>query len=281
MRSQGKYVNQLTSNGNFRIGSTYFTRDKRYQLRNHITFQDILNDENGGIVNTSMFDQSNEPYNNRETITVQTEFGSTLFKGLRAYLDHSFQINKSENIKALLRHQFTYEYLSNSYQQQNANPFNSNQPYFGQAFAGSIYDKVRHTRFENNFDVAFDSDKVGLFAVSAGVYNFNHRYQSIVFDNENNRIANRLKDDIITLGGSYVLDKKNVIADASFKQSVVGKALTDLKINAAFNLNEFYGIEATYRLESKIPDYTYQLFQSGFIKLNWQNDFSNEKYSTL
>src|SRR5690606_23809602 len=44
MRSQGKYVNQLTSNGNFRIGSTYFTRDKRYQLRNHITFQDILND---------------------------------------------------------------------------------------------------------------------------------------------------------------------------------------------------------------------------------------------
>lgn len=281
MRSQGKYVNQLTSNGNFRIGSTYFTRDKRYQLRNHITFQDILNDENGGIVNTSMFDQSNEPYNNRETITVQTEFGSTLFKGLRAYLDHSFQINKSENNKALLRHQFTYEYLSNSYQQQNANPFNSAQPYFGQAFAGSIYDKVRHTRFENNFDVAFDSDKVGLFAVSAGVYNFNHGYQSIVIDENGDRIPHRLKDDILTLGGSYFLNKEHVTADASFKQSVLGRSLTDLKINAVFNLNENYGVEATYQLQSKIPDYTYQLFQSGFIGMNWYNDFSNETFSTL
>ncbi|WCM43382.1 putative porin [Flavobacterium sp. CBA20B-1] len=281
LRSQGRYVNQLTSNGNFRIGSSYFTKNKRYQFKNHITFQDISNEENGGLVFVNDFESSNEPFNNRETLRVQIADGKSLFKGLRGYFDHSFQINKSENNKALLRHQLTYEYFSNTYQQVNTNPFNSNTPYFGSSFASSIYDKVRHTRFENTFDLAFDSKKIGLFAISAGVYHFNHRYQSIVFDEFNNKIPNQLIDDIITVGGSYLLNKEKIVADASFKQSVVGRSLTDFKINAAFNLNENYGLQAYYRLESSIPDYTYQFFQSGYIGLNWLNDFSNEKISTL
>lgn len=281
LRSQGKYVNELTSNGNFRIGSSFFTKNKRYQFKNHITFQDISNEENGGIVATNNFESSNEPYNNREALRVQIADGKTLFKGLRAYFDHSLQFNKSESNKALIRHQLVYEYFSNTYQQGNPNPFNLENSYFGEVFSSAIYDKVRHTRFENTFDLAFDSKKVGLFAVSAGVYNFLHRYESIVFQDENTKIPNQLKDDIITIGGSYMLNKEHVVADAYFKQSVVGRSLTDLKINAAFNLNDSYGINATYRLESKIPDYTYQFFQSGYIDLNWLNDFSNEKYSTL
>lgn len=281
MRSQGKYVNQLTSNGNFQIGATYSTANRRYQLRNHFTFQDISNDENGGIVDVSMFNQSVEPYNNRETITVQTEFGSSFFKGLRGYFDHSFQINRSESNKALIRHQFTYEYFSNSYQQQNANPFNINLPYYGFAFAGGVNDKVRHSRIENNLDIAFDSKKIGLFAVTAAVYNFNHGYQSIVINENGERIPHRLKDDILTIGGSYFINKEYLNADVAFKQSILGRSLTDFKINAAFNLNENYGVAATYHLQNKIPDYTYQLFQSGFIGMNWFNDFSNETYSTL
>ena len=112
-----------------------------------------------------------------------------------------------------------------------------------------------------------------MFAISAAMYNFNHRYQSIVIRENGQRIPNRLKDDLVTLGGSYFLNKKSVVADATFKQSVIGRSLTDLKINAAFKLKENYGIEATYHLESKIPNYTTQLFQSGFIGLNWSNDF--------
>lgn len=281
LRSQGNYVNQLASNGNFRIGSSYFTKDKRYQFKNHITFQDISNEENGGLVFTNNFESSDEPYNNRENLRVQIGEGKTLFKGLRGFFDHSFQFNKSETNKALIRHQFTYEYFSNLYQQGNAKPFLDREPYFGESFASGIYDKVRHTRFENSFDLAFNSNTIGLFAVSAGIYNFSHRYESILIDATNNIIPNQLKDDIVTVGGSYMLNKQHVVADAYFKQSVIGKSLTDLKINAAFNLNESYAIEATYRLESKIPDYTARFFQSGYVGLNWLNDFSNEKYSTL
>ena len=39
LRSQGKYVNQLTSNGNFRIGSSYFTKNKRYQFKIMLPFR--------------------------------------------------------------------------------------------------------------------------------------------------------------------------------------------------------------------------------------------------
>ena len=281
LRSQGKYVNQLTSNGNFRIGSSYFTKNKRYQFKNHITFQDISNDENGGLVFTNHFETSDEPYNNRENLRVQFSDANTLFKGLRGYFDHSFQFNKSESNKALIRHQFTYEYFSNIFRQYNVTPFVNTPPYFGDAFATSIYDKVRHKRFENTIDLAFDSKTIGLFSVGAGVYNFSHTYNAIVFDAENNKIPNQLQDDIVTLGGSYVLNKEKIIADASFKQSVIGRSLTDLNINAAFNLNDKFGIEASYHLQSKIPNYTYQFFQSGYIGLNWFNDFANEKYSTL
>src|SRR5690554_7346906 len=94
MRSQGKYVNQLASNGNFRIGSSYFTKDKRYQIKNHITVQDIYNDESGGLFDTRQFDSSEEPYNNRQQIRVQTDDSKTTFKGLRAYIDQSFQLDR-------------------------------------------------------------------------------------------------------------------------------------------------------------------------------------------
>ena len=281
LRSQGKYVNQLTSNGNFKIGSSYHSKNKRYQLKNHITSQDIYNDESGGIFDTRQFDSSEAPYNNRQQLRVHFDDSKTQFKGFRTYLDHSLQFNKSEDNKALLRHQFTYEYFSNVFQQANYNPFNLEKPYFGTAFSRGIYDKVRYKRFENEIDLAFDSSTLGLFAVSAGIYNFNYSYESIVFDADNNLIPNRLRDDLLTIGGSYVLNKEKYIADIDFKQSVIGPALTDLKINAAFYLVENYGLQASFNLQSKIPDYTYQLFQSDYTAFNWRNSFSNEKYSTL
>src|SRR5690606_20592355 len=49
LRSLGKYINQLSSSGNFRLGASYQSSDKKYLLRTHFTAQDILNQENGGI----------------------------------------------------------------------------------------------------------------------------------------------------------------------------------------------------------------------------------------
>ena len=281
LRSQGKYQTQLTSNGNFRIGSSFTSKNKRYFFKNHITFQDVINEENGGLLNVSNFTSGNDDFNNRSLLDVQMRDATTLFKGIRTYFDHSFQFNKSTNNKALVRHQFTYEYLSNLYQQRNTNPLNNVNPYFGSAFSNSIYDKVRHKRFENTFDVAFDNKAIGVFAVSAGVYNLTQEYNSIVFDALNNKIPNSMNHDIVTLGGSYVYENDFLNADAQFKQSVVGSSLTDFVGNVSFNINNDYIFKGSYHFESKLPDFTYQFFQSGYLGLNWYNHFANEKIHTV
>ena len=58
----------LSSSGNFRFTTSYFTNDKRYFLNAHFTGQDISNQENGGIVNTEDFETSEPPYNERDSI---------------------------------------------------------------------------------------------------------------------------------------------------------------------------------------------------------------------
>lgn len=281
LRSQGKYVNQLTSNGVFRIGSSYVSRNKKYTLLNHIFFQDIMNEENGGLVNTQFFETSDEPYNKRDNLTIQTEFGSSLFKGLRGYFNHSYQFNSSEKNKVLLQHKFTYEYLTNLYLQQNSNPFNVSTPYFGEAFSTTIYDKVRHTRFVNNMAIKFDSKKIGLFSAGLNSYNFYHKYNSIVFDINSNKIPNKLQDDIWSFSGTYQILSNFFDGNLLFEQAFIGSTFTKFNAEGNVKINDHYQLKLDYTFESKIPDYTFQLFQSGFKNFNWYNQFNNEKLSNL
>ena len=55
LRSLGKYINQLSSTGNFRFTSSYNTLNKRYYLNFHFTGKDFLNGENGGITSIDDF----------------------------------------------------------------------------------------------------------------------------------------------------------------------------------------------------------------------------------
>jgi len=70
LRSLGKYVNQLSSTGNFRFITSYHTTDNRYNLKMHFAVQDILNHENGGVKNLSDFENSIPPYDDRARLDV-------------------------------------------------------------------------------------------------------------------------------------------------------------------------------------------------------------------
>ena len=59
----GKYINQLSSTGNFRFTVSYNTKNKRYYANAHYTYQDILNEENGGITTISDFESEDPNYN--------------------------------------------------------------------------------------------------------------------------------------------------------------------------------------------------------------------------
>ncbi|HBS52917.1 MAG TPA: hypothetical protein DD806_02840, partial [Flavobacterium sp.] len=88
LRSDGKYINQLTSTGNFRFTTSYSTKSKRYWFDFHFTQQDILNKENGGITTIDDFESENIDYKNRQRLEVYLTDAKSFLKGKRFFIDH-------------------------------------------------------------------------------------------------------------------------------------------------------------------------------------------------
>src|SRR5690606_10176035 len=122
IRSIGKYINSLSSNGNFRFTVSYKSEENRYIGNYHITAQDFENQENGGIVNIEDFESGEKLYTNRTRLDVYFKDATSLLKGDRFFVDHSYRINreKGENNLAL-SHRFFYENKEYKFTQKTPN----------------------------------------------------------------------------------------------------------------------------------------------------------------
>ena len=110
LRSLGKYINQLSSAGNFRFTASYFTKNRKYAFNFHFTGQDLLNGENGGITTINDFESEDAAFNNRARFQVYFDNAKSFLKGKRLFLDHQFALNKFDaKNKLLLKHQFNFE----------------------------------------------------------------------------------------------------------------------------------------------------------------------------
>src|SRR5690606_25232280 len=192
LRSNGRYINQLTSNGNFKIGGSYLSKNNRYRLKTHIAVQDISTQENGGITDPDLFLSSEDIYSNRERLNVFFRDATSLYKGFRGYLQHRFNFVQTENDNAMaLKHVFRYEYLTNSFTQGNTNPDNyftendGTQPesnrienYYGKSFSSNINDKVRNRNFYNQLALSYDNGKLGELSFGIEHFGYNYYYHS-------------------------------------------------------------------------------------------------------
>jgi hypothetical protein len=66
LRSEGNYINQLSSTGILDLQQAT-TQNERYFANAHFTSQDILNEENGGIT-ISDFEDEDPNYDNRQRL---------------------------------------------------------------------------------------------------------------------------------------------------------------------------------------------------------------------
>ena len=98
LRSEGEYINQLASTGNFRFTVSYNTKNKRYFANAHYTYQDILNEENGGITTISDFESEDPNYNNRQRFEVYFNDAKSFLKGKRIFIDHNFRVNAKKGV---------------------------------------------------------------------------------------------------------------------------------------------------------------------------------------
>ena len=272
LRSLGKYVNNLTSSGNFRFTSSYFTQDKRYILNAHFTGQDISNQENGGIVNLDEFETSENPFNERERIKVYFTNATSLLKGNRFFLDHSFKLNKENPNSLVFTHQFNQEYKFFEFTQDTPNDR------FGDRFTNKIYNKTRYNHFYNKLGVAYKTKSYGDLEFFIDDNKYNYYYNSVVYDSDGNIfVPNSISDRINNLGGnySYLINKVNVRLHVS--QSISDQSISNIEASGNYKINDDYKFEFKYQKLNSLPNLNYNLYQSGYVDYNWSNNFKNEK----
>ena len=189
LRSEGEYINQLSSTGNFRFTTNYNTKNKRYFLKAHYTYRDILNEENGGITTINNFESEDPNYNNRQRFEVFLNDAKSFLKGKRIFVDHNFRLNSKKGSNNIyVTHQFNYENKFFEYNQQTVFSTVGNESVlrFGDSFVDNgINDQTRYNKMYNRAGAIYENTTLGKFLFSVVV-------QSLCFQLLENFVANPL-----------------------------------------------------------------------------------------
>jgi len=285
LRSEGKYINQLTSIGNFRIGASYNTTDKRYILYLHYTYQDVLNEENGGITTPEDFESRDPNFTNRQRLEVYLTDAESFLKGRRLFFDHAFRVNpKGGNNNLYVTHQFNYENKFFEYKQPTvlSTVGNTLVERFGESYVTSnINDQTRFEKLYNKAGLAYENSLLGKFNFFIDDYRSNYKYGRIIVYDKDNYIPDNLFLQINNVGGQYEYQKNKWNGRFLYTRSITNQSLSDLDAKLRYDLNEKIQFDFRYRNVNKLPNNNYNLYQSSYIAYNWSNNFKNEKINSL
>ncbi|MFN8275739.1 MAG: putative porin [Flavobacteriaceae bacterium] len=284
LRSLGKYINQLSSNGNFRCTASYKTPQGQYVFNAHYTGQDLLNGENGGITTPADFESKDANFKQRQRLEVFLTDATSFMKGKRFFVDHRFRIASSKDDHNLfLTHQINYETKFFEYYQPTVASQVGTQTinHFGDSYVNSyINDQVHYNRLYNQIGLSYESKKLGRIQFYTDDFRYNYFYNTAVVLN-NQSIPSLLSDKINSLGARYDYQQNHWSGFARYTNSLTNQSLTDIELQAAYKLNEKNKISFSYQSVSKLPDAVYNLHQSSYIAYNWFNNFKNQKSNTL
>lgn len=289
LRSVGRYVNQLSSTGNFRFTLSYNTKNLKYFLKSHFTSQDILNGENGGIINTANFESGDIRFKDKARLQVYLTDANSLLKGNRYFLNHQYNFakNKEEN-QYSIEHEFSFENKSFLYTQPTistslTNPNGTTTAFsrFGDSYVfGKVHDKTRNHQLYNKIALNFENNKLGKFQVFVEDFNYNYFYNSVLVIN-NQEIPSNLKDRINNIGGQYLYQKGKWNGNFKYINSISNQSLSNLDAKLDYNFDEENQLSFQFQKVNKLPNHIFNLYQSSFVNYNWSNDFNNEKISNL
>jgi hypothetical protein len=294
LRSLGKYINQLSSTGNFRFTSSYFTLDRRYAINFHYTGQDILNAENGGLTIPENFEDEDPAYKNRPRLQVYLTDAKSFLKGKRFFFNHDFRINKKDAANNLyITHQFNFEHKFFEYNQATLASYigtstPSFQRYGTSSLPSKINDQTIYDRLYNKVGVVYENKALGKFQFF--IENFNYKY----FYSDEKTITTttagittstiypgQLKATINTIGGQYDYRKNKWNGTVTLSNSISAQPMRNFDANLTYTINPKNNVSFQYQNISKLPNHNYNLNQSSYDKYNWSNDFNNEKINNL
>ena len=284
LRSLGKYINQLSSTGNFRFTSSYNTLNKRYYLNFHFTGQDFLNGENGGITTIEDFESEDGAFTNRARLEVYLKDAKTFMKGKRTFFDHNFRINGQKGDNNLyITHQFNYENKFFEYNQKTVSSTVGSTTFnrFGDSYVTSnINDHTRYNRMYNKVGAIYENSLLGKFQFFVEDFRFNYYYDKILIL-DSGIIPSALSNEINTIGGQYDYRKNKWNGTFSYSNSITKQPMSNFDAKLNYKLNDKNEFVFQYQMVNKIPDHIYNLYQSSYVGYNWYNDFKNEKINNI
>ncbi|MES2575766.1 MAG: putative porin [Bacteroidota bacterium] len=292
LRSEGRYVNQLASTGNFRFTTSYNTKNKRYFANFHFVSQDILNEENGGITTTEDFESGDSNFINRDRLEVYLTDAKSFLKGKRVFLDHFFRVNSTEGSNNLyVSHQFNYEHKFFEYNQYTVpSTVGDTQVYrFGESYTTSgINDQTRYNKMYNKVGLTYENTTLGKFQFFADDFFHNYYYDQILILGDEaipgsifQTIPSSLEQRINTIGGQYEYRKNKWNGRFLLSRSVSNQSLSNLDAKMQYDWNDETQFSFQYQNMNKLPNLNYNLYQSSYVNYNWSNDFKNEKINSL
>ncbi len=289
LRSLGKYINQLSSTGNFRFTSSYAALDRRYVANGHFVAQDILNGENGGLTSDLDFESEDPSFNSRPRLEVYFKDAESLLKGKRLFLDHTFRINKElSSSNWNINHQINYEYETFDFSQKTlisnilgSDGSTTQLQRFGEASeTGSIINKSRYNKLYNRIGAEYENQFLGKFEFFVEDFRDNNYYNKIIIS-DNQIINSSINTEINRAGGKYSYANDKLEINGLVSNSFTGSASSEIIGNLLYKITDKLMVDFEYKNLSKIPDHIYNLHQSTYLAYNWSNDFKNEKINSF
>lgn len=284
-RSLGKYQFNQAESGNFRTTSNYSSKNGRYRLRAHIAAQDIVTEENGGLLEKELQFESEDPeFTDRSRIDVVFTNAESKVLGKRYYLDHQYLLagkatdtSSTRTTTLDMGHEFTYETKYYQFQQAAQND------YFGEVFLSPVDDKASLKTLYNRVHLGFSNPILGRLTAFGSIYSYSYFFNSLLVT-DGQQLDNRLSGEELMLGGAYEKRLGSLDFGGTIAYTLAGD-LTDFTLDgfAGLRLNENHRLIASIHSSSGMPDFNTLLYQSEYENYNWQNSatFESLKVNSL
>lgn len=277
LRSLGNFRNSLSSHGNFSTFFSYRNKSERYSIKGHISTQDLMNEENGGLTQTAIdaFINDDPNFTDRGRMDVNLEGTETKLEGERFFFEHDYKLFSSKdsldqnftNLK--IGHSFSHETKSYEFKQS------ATSAYFGNTSSSSFEEKVENKYLNNQLFLEFNSKYIlGRFRVKTDFTNYNYGYGSILNTNISAITTPKIKGTAISFGGTWNAKIKNFQLNSEVNLTPGSGNISGNNIysEAIYKKDSLFTLKGSISINSKSPNFNTVLYQSGYDDYNWQND---------
>ena len=277
LASEGYYNRQITKQRSFDIYYLFNTKNKFYYLLASYTANKNESQENGGIVNDTLFENDEGQSVDRAEMNLLN--AKSLSKDKRYYLKQSIYLNKPlnnlkgeslNNKKINLKVSNVTDYLRKQFVYEDTSP---NLTFYNSIFYDSTntYDSSFVSSFLNILNIGMSkklNNKSGLDVDIFSSYQ-NLKYFQNIFDTT---------FSAIDIGARFQVKNASVYSiNFEGKYGVSDEVSGAYEINGDidYNISEKYSIGVSFVNSRRISPIVYRIFDSNHF--NWKNNFSRER----